>query len=55
MDSRRLRRVMSETDVEVDVRIIASTRRDLSREVATRSFRTDLRDSLPFFSGRESG
>jgi two-component system NtrC family response regulator len=42
MDSGRLRRVMSEIDVEADVRIIASTTRDLSRDVAIRSFRTDL-------------
>lgn len=46
MDSKRVRRVMSETDIELDVRVVASTRRDLSREVATRCFRTDLYNRL---------
>jgi len=46
MDSKHVRRVMSETPVEVDVRVIASTHRDLAREVATRCFRTDLYNRL---------
>lgn len=46
MDSRRLRRVMSDVEIESDVRVIASSHRDLSREVATRCFRTDLYNRL---------
>ncbi len=42
MDSKHLRRVMSENSVPADVRVIASTHRDLARLVATRCFRTDL-------------
>jgi DNA-binding NtrC family response regulator len=46
LDSKRVRRVMSETEIEVDVRIVVSTRRDLSRDVAKRRFRTDLYNRL---------
>jgi DNA-binding NtrC family response regulator len=46
MDTRRIRRVMSDVDIELDVRIVAASHRDLSREVATRCFRTDLYNRL---------
>ncbi len=46
MDSGTIRRVMSDAEVSVNVRVIASSHRDLSREVATRCFRTDLYNRL---------
>lgn len=46
MDTGRLRRAGGDTDIESDVRVIASSHRDLAREVATRRFRTDLYNRL---------
>jgi len=42
LQEQRFRRVGGKTEVEVDVRVIASTNRDLQQEIATGRFREDL-------------
>ncbi|MBT5266743.1 MAG: sigma-54-dependent Fis family transcriptional regulator [Rhodospirillaceae bacterium] len=42
LQEQRFRRVGGETEVEVDVRVIASTNRDLQQEIAAGRFREDL-------------
>ena len=42
VEERRVRRLGSERDVPVDVRIVAATNRDLAREAGTGGFRRDL-------------
>jgi DNA-binding NtrC family response regulator len=49
IEERRFKRVGGEKDLEVDVRIIAATNRDLEQSVAQREFREDLLYRLNVF------
>ncbi len=46
LETRRFTRVGGEEDVEVNVRVLAATHRDLEQQVATGNFRADLRFRL---------
>ena len=52
VEDRRIRRVGGEREINVDVRIVAATNRDLAEEVAAGRFRSDLYHRLSVFQIR---
>jgi two-component system, NtrC family, response regulator HydG len=50
VENKRIRKLGAETDLEVDVRIVCATNRNLKDMVASKTFRQDLHDRLAGFS-----